>query len=199
MPQPPANIGTYKFQLSSGSLLDYLFICLLITINILQGTQLRGITVGLIYRGTEMSRGHSGWGDLSWLALMRHAAQTRKTACHWVLSWTDDIIRHSLMIQTWLALLKPAVMCGDRVSRINRTRTSLFVFRYINASKYRQWWNVTTDKYNYTSTAHKYYFELLGYFLFGYFILPLQEILCIHAASGPKWHILKWIILSAIE
>lgn len=56
MPQPRPNIGTYKFQLSSGNLLDYLFICLLITINILQGTRLRGITVGLIYRGTEMSR-----------------------------------------------------------------------------------------------------------------------------------------------
>ena len=89
---PPAlpNTGTYKFQLSSGSLLDYLFICLLITINIQQGTQLRGITVGLIYRGTEMSRGHSGWGDLSWLALMGHAAQTRKqTARHWapIMGW----------------------------------------------------------------------------------------------------------------
>lgn len=89
---PPAlpNTATYKFQLSSGSLLDYLFICLLITINIQQGTQLRGITVGLIYRGTEMSRGHSGWGDLSWLALMGHAAQTRKqTARHWapIVGW----------------------------------------------------------------------------------------------------------------
>lgn len=130
MPQPLPNIGTYKFQLSSGSLLDYLFICLLITINIQQGTRLRGITVGLIYRGTEMSRGHSGWGDLSWIALMGHAAQTRKqTACHWAPSWTDDIICHSLclhgMIQTGLALLKSTVMYGDWVSHKNRTRTLL--------------------------------------------------------------------------
>lgn len=118
MPQSLPNIGTYKFQLSSGSLLDYLFICLLITINIQQGTRLRGITGGLIYRGTEMSRGHSGWGDLNWLALMGHAAQTRKqTACHWAPSWTDAVICHALrlhgIIQTALALLKPTVMYGE--------------------------------------------------------------------------------------
>lgn len=65
MPQPMENTGIYKFQLSTISLPDYLFICLLITINIQQDTRLRGITVVLIYRGIEMSRGQ--W--LRWLKL----------------------------------------------------------------------------------------------------------------------------------
>lgn len=59
-------------------------------------TGLRGITVGLIYRGTEMSRGHSDWGDLCWLALMGDTGQTRKQSTYkWAPSWAGDIMCHS--------------------------------------------------------------------------------------------------------
>lgn len=91
-----------------------------------QGTRLRGITEGLIYRGTEMSRGHSGWGDLSWIALMGHAAQTRKqTACHWAPSRTDDIICHCVWMVWWLALFKPTVTDGGQ----GRVHVSFHVYQ----------------------------------------------------------------------
>lgn len=132
-----------KFQLSSSSFLDYLCICLLITINIQRGAGLRGITGGLIYRGTKMSRGHSGWGDWSWLALMGHEAQTRKqSAWHWAPSWTDGIIRHSLclfgIIPTGLALLIPIGMCGYR------NRKGNFLIRHVqNTCPYIDIFSVT--------------------------------------------------------
>lgn len=82
-------------------IIHYLLMCLLITINIQAGTQFSGIRVDLFYHGTEMSRGHSSWGGLSWLALMRHGTQTRQTVRMLRDALVSSCHRPSLTLFAW--------------------------------------------------------------------------------------------------
>lgn len=108
-------------------IIPYLLICLLIPINIQAGTQLTGITVDLVYHGTEMSRGQSSWGDLSWLALMRHGTQTRQTGSYGMLAWIYVSVHHSPCLcghyPDLAGVAPPAVKYGDQISQTDRTRT----------------------------------------------------------------------------